>query len=69
MHRSVLAIDAELASIDDQLETIRVDQDRIADLDSARLMRDRYAVEVIELGARRAGALALRDARRGLAGE
>jgi len=69
MKRSATAIDAEVASIDAQLEILHTDQARIADMDSARSMRDRYAVEIIELAARRAAAIALRDARRTLVGD
>lgn len=70
MRRSVVDLDAELRTIDDELAILQAEQDRVAAVenDAARQLSARYTLERIELEARRTGVAALADARRELAG-
>lgn len=73
MKRSVDALELELRTLDSELEHVRGDHERATTLadtnDSARAMRDRYSIELIELEARRVAASALLDARRAFVGD
>ncbi len=59
LHHSADALDLEVQTIDDALAHLRSERDRVATLESARSLRDRYAVDILELEARRAGVAAL----------
>jgi len=66
LRHSVEALELELQTIDGALAQLRSDRERIATLESARALRDRYAIDILELEARRAGVAALATTRRTL---
>ncbi len=71
MHGSVIALEAELRLLDDELATINTERTRVAEMttDPARHLNSRLTFEHIELQSRRASIAALANARRRLARE